>query len=283
MARSDRRSSARAKPVAAAAPDRFQSAYVGTEGLFFQRLRRQAKWIFVLLALIFGLSFVVFGVGSEVPGGVADIIQGRAPGVGPSVEDARERTQENPQDAQAWRDLSSALQQEGKTQEAIPALERYTTLEPRDEGALTTLASLYLIRATDLAQQLQIAQQQAALDNPGSSFAPPPDSPFSQALGQKPVTDAVAGESSARVNQLYQETVQAYEQAKLRYADVARLQPEDASVQLQLAQAAENANDLPSAIAAYEQFLKLAPDDPSAPAVRDRVKLLEGAVASSGG
>jgi tetratricopeptide (TPR) repeat protein len=281
MARADRRRETRAKPVAAGA-DRYQSAYVGTDALFFQRLRKQAKWIFVFLAFVFAFSFVVFGVGSDVPGGVADVLQGRAPGGG-SVGDARRKTEENPQDANAWRDLSSALQQEGKTDEAIPALERYAALRPKDESALSTLASLYLIRAGDLAQELQVAQAQAQFANPGASFGYPSDSPFAQALGQKPISDAVAAETSGRVNDLYSRTVQAYGEAKLKYAQLADLQPEDASVQLQLAQAAENASDLPSAIAAYERFLELAPDDPSVPAVQDRLKLLRASSPATDG
>ena len=141
MARADRRRDARAKPVAAG-PDRYQSAYVGTDALFFQRLRRQAKWVFVFLAFVFAFSFVVFGVGSDVPGGVADILNGRAPGSGADVEGARERTQENPQDAAAWKDLADGLQQEGKSEEAISPLEPYVALRPRDTDALGTLAIL---------------------------------------------------------------------------------------------------------------------------------------------
>ena len=47
--------------------------------------------------------------------------------------------------------------------------------------------------------------------------------------------------------------------------------------------AAENANDLPSAISAYEAFLKLAPDDPSADAVKARVEQLKTASQATGG
>jgi tetratricopeptide (TPR) repeat protein len=281
LARADRRRDARAKPVAAGA-ERYQSAYVGTEGLFFQRLRKQAKWVFVFLAFVFAFSFVVFGVGSDVPGGVADIIQGRGGG-GPDVEAAQERTQQTPGEADAWRDLATALQQEGRSEEAIAPLERYVALEPKDTDALGTLASLYLIKAGNLADRLRAAQQQAALDNPGQSFTLPSDSPFAQAFATNPVTDALVGDSNAQVNDLYTRTTQAYQEAKLKYAQLAELQPEDASIQIQLAQAAENANDLPSAIAAYEQFLKLAPDDPSAEAVKARVEQLKAASQSTGG
>ena len=75
--------------------------------MFFPRLRRHAKWIFVLLALVFGLGFVLFGVGAGGTG-LGDLLRdnGATGGNGPSVEDARKRTEENPKDAQAFRATS---------------------------------------------------------------------------------------------------------------------------------------------------------------------------------
>ena len=43
--------------------------------MFFPRLRRQAKWVFVLLALVFAFGFVAFGVGSGSTG-ISDILRG---------------------------------------------------------------------------------------------------------------------------------------------------------------------------------------------------------------
>ena len=102
---------------------------------------------------------------------MADILQGGGGGSA-GVGGARERTQENPGDADAWRDLATALQQDGRPEEAIAPLERYVTLEPKDADALGSLASLYIIRANNLGEQLR-AQTQAALDNPGQTFAFP--------------------------------------------------------------------------------------------------------------
>ena len=57
----------------------------------------------------------------------------------------------------------------------------------------------------------------------------------------------------------------------------------DPSVQLELAQAAQQVGDGATAIAAYEQFLKLAPDDPSAAVVRQQLKQLRGTAAAASG
>jgi predicted TPR repeat methyltransferase len=52
-------------------------------------------------------------------------------------------------------------------------------------------------------------------------------------------------------------------------------------VRLQLAQAAETAGDATTAIAAYKQFIKLAPDDASVPQAKARIKALEKQLAGS--
>jgi tetratricopeptide (TPR) repeat protein len=238
--------------------------------------------VFVFLALVFGVSFVFFGVGSEVPGGVADILQGRSASGAPSVEEAREKTQENPSNAAAWRELATALQADGRPDEAITALERYTSLKPRDQDALRELAGLHLGKASRLQQELQVLQVQQQFANPGTEFAPPTASPLGQALAQGgPITAALSSESSGRLSQLYSELQSAYNSAKLKYAALASLDKQDASVQLQLADAALNAGDTQSAIAAYKRFLVLAPDDPIAPSVREELKRLEAAASPS--
>ena len=52
-------------------------------------------------------------------------------------------------------------------------------------------------------------------------------------------------------------------------------------IQLQLAQTAQQGGDTKVAIAAYERFLKLAPDDPSAPIVAQQLKQLKAPPAAS--
>lgn len=237
--------------------------------------------MFVFLAVVFAVSFTVFGVGSEVPGGVADILQGRSASGAPSVGDAREKTQENPRDAQAWRELATALQADGRPDEAIAALQRYTSLRPQDPNALRELAGLHLAKATRLQQELQTLQIQQQFANPGTEFAPPQTTPLGQALGTGPITEALSSQSSGRLGELYSQLQAAYNQAKLRYTALAELDPQDASVQLQLADAALNSGDTATAIAAYERFLELAPDDPLAPSVRDEVKRLQASASAT--
>src|SRR5438093_9739819 len=101
MARADRRRAQRAKP----APVTRRSDVVIEDTMFFPRLRRHAKWMFLFLALVFGLGFVGFGVGA---GGVGfgDILKSGGGGQ-PSISKAEQKTLDNPKDAQAFKDLST--------------------------------------------------------------------------------------------------------------------------------------------------------------------------------
>ncbi len=245
--------------------------------MFFPRLRKQAKWMFVFLALAFAAGFVVFNVGSGGGGtGIGDLLltpQGAGTDA-PSAGEARERIDENPNDVQAYRDLATALASEGDTEGAIAALEEYTGRRPRDVEAKRELAGFYLSRADRLRDQASAAQAEASTALAGTMFVPPNTTQLGQAVGQDPITEAVQSRVNERLNDLYSRMQTEYRLALSVYADIARLRPRDETIQFELAQAAEAANDTQSAIAAYERFLELAPDDPSAPAVRDRIKLL---------
>lgn len=249
------------------------------ETLFFSRLRRQAKWVFVLLALAFALTFVVFGVGSG-GSGLGDVIflNDNAGGDTPSVSEARERIEKNPDDAEAYYELSQAHQAEGDTDEAIEALEQYTALRPRDRLKQEELASLYLAQGQAAEQRAQIAQAEAALVTGGGIFTPQLRGADDQTVDLGPgqgVEDAVSAEAGQEYSKFLTETTTAYANAQAAYETVAQLAPKDPTVYQNLALAAQNANDLPAAIEAYEKFLELAPEDPSADLVREQVKQLK--------
>ncbi len=156
MARFDRGGPKGAKPNAGVAKPSARTSTMAPaieDTMFFPRLRRHAKWMFVFLALVFAVGFVGFGVGAGGTG-IGDILRDSG-GTGdlPSVSEARKQTEERPQDAQAWRDLSTALQTEGETAPAIDALVRYTELKTGDAEAKRELAGLYLALANAEAER----------------------------------------------------------------------------------------------------------------------------------
>ena len=58
------------------------------------------------------------------------------------------------------------------------------------------------------------------------------------------------------------------------YKRLIKLDPTDATRQIQLGEAAQNAGDTATALAAYRKFIALAPEDPLVPAVRQQIKQL---------
>jgi tetratricopeptide (TPR) repeat protein len=276
MARADRRSARRAKQTPGIRARGQASAVEQT--LFFSKIRRRAKWVFVFLTLAFGLGFVIFGVGSDVPGGVADILQGRGATDGPSIEDAREKLEENPRDAAALKELSDALQAEGRVAEAIDPLERYLRVRPRDEDALVELANLYEGRGTQLRNEAGLIQARLQELAPERDLLPPSTTPLGQALANRPVTNALVEQVQGELNAKVEELQAAYRKAQEVYERLIVLQPDNASLQLDLGDAALNGGDTQTALAAYREFVKQAPDDPQVPLIEDQIKRLEGAV-----
>jgi len=252
--------------------------------MFFPRLRRHAKWMFVLLALVFGFGFVLFGVGAGGVG-LGDLLRdnGGTSSGSRSVNSAREATQENPKDAQAWRDLATALQQDNQTEQSVIALERYTELKPQDTDALRELAGLYIAQANQQQIRAQAAQNQAIVLGGGTLFANPLKLGGGQTLGTPPISQAVQEQATKNANEALQQAQTSVSSALDTYQRLATADPNDPSIQLELAQTAQSLGNIPVAITAYKRFLKLAPDDPSAQLVRQQIKQLQQPAQSSTG
>ncbi len=239
--------------------------------MFFPRLRRHAKWMFLFLALAFGLGFVGFGVGAGGVG-VGDVFRDAAGGTGvPSISDSEQKVLDNPKDAQAFKDLATAYQAEGDIDQAVEAMTSYIALKPKDTDALRELAALYLQKASTAQERAQIYQVRSDYLAPGTVR----DTIFQlggSPLSPDPITNAVSTSYEREISAAASEIQGASAQAVEAYRKITEIQPTDPTVQLELAQAAQSANDTATVIAAYEAFLKLAPDDPTAPEVRKILK-----------
>lgn len=310
MARADRRRVQR--PKSAARPARGSVEHVAVapparkksrkkeesweDTLFFNRIRRHAKWVFVLLALAFAGTFVVFGVGSG-GSGLGDLLlqdNGGNGGSGvPSLSDARKEVAKSPRSAAAQYDLAQAAEQEGETDTAITALESYADLRPSDREKLEELAGLYLAkaqlnesraRAASAANQLATADPtfQIGLQAPPKAKEATPQTVALGTEGGQTIESALSAQASADFNEKYTAMTTAYGQAQQTYGRIARLAPKDPTAQIQLAQAAQQAGDTAAALASYRKFLVLAPDDPSAEIVREQIKQLRAQTQAAG-
>jgi tetratricopeptide (TPR) repeat protein len=284
-----RRPAANARSAAVAAPKR-QKPPEWQEQLFFQRLRNHAKWAYVGLAVAFVLGFVLLGVGSGSTG-AADVLGNMfnfgSSSSGTSITKLQKKVDASPKDAKTWRDLATALEQKQRTQDAVNALERYTALRPKDQNALAELASQYGTLATNYATDYSNAQAEGQqFSSPGAVFAPASTTPFGKAFAdptalQDPISSAVQALASNKQSTAYTNFQTAQKNAEGVYQKLSKLNPNDATTQIQLGQAAQSAGDTVVAIAAYEDFLKLAPTDPLAPQVKQALKQLQASAATS--
>ncbi len=240
--------------------------------------------------MAFVLGFVLLGVGSGSTG-AADVLGNMfnfgSSSSGTSISKLQKKVDASPKDAKAWRDLATALEQKQRTQDAVNALERYSALRPKDQNALAELASQYGTLATNYATDYSNAQAEGQqFSSPGAVFAPASTTPFGKAFAdptalQDPISSAVQALASNKQSTAYTNFQTAQKNAEGVYQKLSKLNPNDATTQIQLGQAAQSAGDTVVAIAAYEDFLKLAPTDPLAPQVKQALKQLQASAATS--
>jgi tetratricopeptide (TPR) repeat protein len=292
MARADRRQAARqARQVQRRPRAAGGGTQIAEDTMFFPRLRNHAKWVFVFLIVIFAGGFVFLGVGSG-SAGLGDVLQGNwsdlfssSSSSSAQIKKDQRLIKDNPKDYAAYKDLAAAQAADGNLDDAIVTLLQLKTANPKDVEGLSQLASIY-VRKADIARTAAVAAQaKAQTVVPQSTFAPAPTSAFGKAYSgfSAPISSAVEGKVNEQFQTAYSKMTAAFSQAVAAYQDVAKQSPSDASIQVALGQTAENAGDSKTAIAAYRQFLKLAPDDSLAPAVKVRIKSLQQQPAVSTG
>ncbi len=248
--------------------------------MFFPRLRRQAKWMFVFLALVFGVGFVAFGVGSSLPGtGIVDFLGGGDGSGLTSAGDARKDIEENPKDAQAHLALSRALQRDGQLDEAIPPLVEYTKLRPNDTDKLQELASLYTSQASRARAEAQAAQSEAAAAAGIASFQDSQE--LAEIFGNGDFDRAVQDEASARIQTASTLSTTALTNATATYEKLVKLERSDPDLWFLLASSAEQIGKNDVAIRGYGEYLKLSPDAAETAYVKERIKSLKSAQATS--
>jgi tetratricopeptide (TPR) repeat protein len=241
--------------------------------MFFPRLRNQAKWAFVFLIIVFGGGFIFLGVGS----GGLDLGQlmrdafGRGGSSGPSVSSAQKKVAEHPFNADARKQLATALENKGRTDEAISAWQEYAKLRPKDVNALRHLGDLELGQANQSFQQAQLAALAQSEASAGATFRP--------TFGTQTQADPLVAAQTTNANTALQTASAAYQTAASRaiatYQQIAKLQPKNQEALFALAQAADTLHQSSVAITAYRNLLKLDLDAATKAQIRARIKTLQ--------
>lgn len=261
-------------------PKRKRAAPAYEQTMFFPRLRRQAKWVFVFLALVFAVGFVAFGVGSG-SSGISDILRGNFfGGGGTSTSSLAKQKQKaiarNPKDISAYLDLAGIYQQDQDEAKALATLRKAEKVAPRNFDLLNRIAGIYSGQAElerQAAQNAQIAYFEATVSPPGLDTS----STLGQAISSDPYSDVL----KTRANGAYSKMVSAFTKAETAYTQLvtaAAGTSQEANAQLQLAGAAQISGDTTAAVKAYTRFLKIAPDSPNALAVRQTLEQLKASL-----
>ena len=295
MARAATKKGKRAKQ---APRPRQQSGSVGgsaksvEQQLFFGRIRRQAKWVFALLAVVFAGSFVFLGVGSG-NAGLGDLFNGNLFGggsSGPSVKSLQKKVAENAKDAQSLLDLGQALERDGRTLEAIAAFRRYVQLRPRSLDGLNQLAALYERRARSQETQLRAASAKVPTVPDPAQFAP--GGKLGQALTAypDPLVQALQGQVVLRQAELLPLLQQTRRDALAVYQQIAAVTPDEpgaveqaaiAALQVCSATAGSSCPELQTALLAFQGYLAKFPDATDAAQVKQQIKQIQAQLRSN--
>jgi tetratricopeptide (TPR) repeat protein len=243
--------------------------------MFFPKLRRQAKWVFIFLALSFAVGFVVFGVGSGGGAGLGDLLQGSSSGTsGPSVGDAQKKIDKG--NLAAYKELADAYRQDGKLDQAITAGEQYLKVRPKDYEYMRTVAGDYEGRASRQRDQAAAIQDEVTSSTGGTTFAPPGNSPLGRALGNGGKIDQeLTTAANQKLTQLYSGLQGSFARATQLYQQVTANSPNDVLLQLLLANAAFQSRNNPVALKAYRRVIKLAPGSSEAAQARQQIQFMK--------
>jgi hypothetical protein len=258
-----------------------------TQALFFERMRRKAKFVYFLLAILFAITFAFLGVGSG-SSGLSDLFTNINifHHSGTSVSSAQKEIQKHPNAAKGYRDLATAYEGKAQTASAIAALQQYVAINKKDGKALSELAGLQLSQAADYQNQYGNAYQIQQQVSPSTTFLP--RGKLGTALGTNPIEQAQASIAGQNASDLGQRMSLSYSDAVATYQQLAKLQPNNANAQFQLGNTAQTAAQITgsptynlTAVAAYKAYLKLSPDASTAAQVRALIKQLQPAPAKT--
>jgi hypothetical protein len=258
---------------------------VAEDAMFFTRLRRQAKWMFVFLALVFAVGFVAFGIGGSGSGGFADFFQNSGnTASGPSVGDAMDKIEDG--DRTAYKELAEAYRTEGESEQAIAAGESYIRAQPTDYAFMRTLASDYEGKAARERDEANAITEELT-NSTGTTFAVPQNSTLGRALGMGRIDRELTTEANKRLGELYASIESSYGRASTLYERVARVENDDVLLQMLLATSAYQARKNGVAIKASQRVCRLAPGSPDCRQARDliaqiRTQELSAAASTSG-
>ena len=241
-------------------------------------MRRQTKWVFAFLAVVFAASFVFLGVGSG-SSALTDFLNGNihlfGSGGGPSVKSLERNVAKHPTDPKARLKLSQLLVEKNLTDDAIASYKQYLKLKPGNADALNELATLYGQKVTELKNEVQSPPTPPLVNL--NAFQPVNQSTIlGTALSSlQPTVLSVTSLQQGESFLLQQQLAKVILTHVGIVRQIANKTPGDSSAFLGVANAAESDGDTTLAVSLFKEFLKKYPNDPLVPDIKRQVKKLE--------
>ena len=283
---------ASAKPTKAAGRPRGRHHKSGgnpNQQLFFSRMRRQAKFVYFLLAILFALTFAFLGVGSGSNSGLERPVQQhqhlrRRRRRGLRLE-RPERDPKHPNSPKGYRELATAYEGKNDTASAITALQQYLAIKKTDGKALSELAGPPADAGGRLPEPVRqrVPDPAAGVARARRSF---PTGKLGTAIGTNPIEQSQSSLAGQSASNLDQSMSLAYANAVDDLPAAGEAPADNADAQFQLGNTAQTAAQITgsstfnaTAVAAYKAYVKLNPDASTAAQVRQLIKQLEPAPA----
>jgi tetratricopeptide (TPR) repeat protein len=250
-----------AQAQAAAKPRRDRKHASGgnpNQDLFFMRLRRKQKWVFLGLAVVFAVSFTLLGVGSGTGGGLTQLWNSIFAGNSDAVSKAQGEVKTDP--AKGYRDLALAYQTQGDLANAVTAMNSYLQVKKTDASGWTQLAGYYQQQGQTAYTQYQQVLASTQIQSPSSVIAP--TGKLAGAFGTNPIDDFYSKQSSSQTGPLYQQATTAFSGAMTAYQNAAKYSKgknAKAAALYQAFQEASYAGNQPAALADLQQYVHYRP------------------------
>jgi hypothetical protein len=269
-----------AQAQAAVKPSRKQRKHASggnpNQDLFFTRLRRRQKWVFLALAAIFAVSFVALGVGSGNGSGLQDMFNSILGNGGNPVAQAQSEIKTNP--AKGYMDLADAYITKNDLTNAIGALTTYVGLDKgkTDSNAWAQLGGYQKQQGDTAASQYQQVLQAAAIQSPGSIFAP--TGPLASQLGTNPIDQYYSTKNQALSGPLYQKAIAAYNASLTDFQNAAKYAKGTTRADAWLAvySAAQLVGNNKVALKSLQRYVALSPNSPNLKQIEAQCTKLHG-------
>ncbi len=246
-------------------------------------MRRQTKWVFAFLAVVFAGSFVFLGVGS---GGSAltDFLNGNihlfGSSGGPSVKSLQHKVAKDPTNAALRLQLAQLLSKDNQFDQSIAAYNKYLTMKPRDASAMQELGTVYANKVTALQNEIS-SPPTPPLSLVNSIQPAPSNTTLGTALAALvPNAMNIGSLQQGESAQLQKDLLKVVQQHVGVYKRIAALTPKDSTAFLAAPDAAGKDGDVALEIKLYQQFLQKFPKDPLVPDIKRQITKLQKQLAS---